>query len=81
MGYASINSTTFLLPQVTGLDMNAAWGSENNPEITAPNVLYVFLPGHENNRDLAIAELGFLEAQAEYDMNDNLLYWYIEIDN
>ena len=78
MGYASIKSTSFLLPDVIGLDMSAPWGAPENPVPNEEHILYVFLPEHEDDLLSAQAEITGLDVHSEYDQNGNFLYWYFE---
>jgi hypothetical protein len=81
MGYASINSTTFLLPHVTGIDMLAEWGSDENDLPSDKNIFYVFLPEHDENFNLAKADNPNFQHGSEYDENGHLLFTYLVDDN
>lgn len=81
MGYYSINSTAYLAPEVEGLDFFEPWGSENNPEITAAQVAFVFLPEvfdiyHEVKLDFPDGEL-----HVEFDQYEKPLYWIYRAEN
>jgi hypothetical protein len=49
MGYYAIPSIQYIAPQFTGVDMNAPWGSEENPELSVSNLFFVFLPNHQED--------------------------------
>ncbi len=54
MGYASIASLPYLAPHIKGHDMLYPWGDPQNPVPTGDHLIFVFLPGLEN--DLAGVE-------------------------
>lgn len=63
MGYQSIMSLTFLLPQVNGLDCPYPWNDSRNPAPEAGAAVYVFLPHRQ--ADLIAARAVFPDAQVE----------------
>ncbi len=77
MGYYSIPSTQFLAPQVTGLDITA-WDQPDRPQPEGKNLIFVFLPGNEQQIPLVQADYpgGVL---LEETASDGLpLYYYYE---
>jgi 4-amino-4-deoxy-L-arabinose transferase-like glycosyltransferase len=46
MGYYSIPSTQYLVPEVTGIDINQPWLTADKSQITANHLLFVFLPNN-----------------------------------
>lgn len=46
MGYYSIPSIQYLVPNVKGIDINTPWSSENKSAITSHHLIFVFLPNH-----------------------------------
>jgi len=49
MGYFSISSLSYLVPQVKGADARKPWGDPANPAPAAENVLFVFIREHEED--------------------------------
>ncbi len=50
MGYYSINSLPYLVPQIEGVDLNYPWRSTQNPPVEEQDkLIFVFLPGHETD--------------------------------
>jgi 4-amino-4-deoxy-L-arabinose transferase-like glycosyltransferase len=78
MGYYSFSTIPYLAPAFTGLDMNAAWGSPDNPLITSDHVIFVFLPEHAD--DLKAVQAQFPNGQLhEERYKDHTLYWLYEV--
>ena len=46
MGYYSIPSTQYLIPDIKGFDINEAWPPAEMPDITSNHLLFVFLPNN-----------------------------------
>ena len=46
MGYYSIPSTQYLIPEIKGFDVNEAWPPAEMPDITSNHLLFVFLPNN-----------------------------------
>jgi 4-amino-4-deoxy-L-arabinose transferase-like glycosyltransferase len=44
MGYYSIPSPQYLVPEITGIDINQSWSSADKSNITSKHLLFVFLP-------------------------------------
>ena len=47
MGFRSIPSIQYLAPQVKGVDVNGTWGDPQNPTIESDRIIFVFVPGRE----------------------------------
>jgi 4-amino-4-deoxy-L-arabinose transferase-like glycosyltransferase len=75
MGYYSINSTAYLAPHIQGLDFNHPWGSPDNPEITADEVLFVFLPDNQENLDLVKQDYPNGNIIIQLNDDGSTLYW------
>ncbi len=56
MGYYSIPSLQYLVPQIAGSDMSQPWGSPENPPLAGHPLIFVFLPGHESDLDAVRAD-------------------------
>jgi len=80
MGYYSISSTAYLAPQFEGLDFRQPWGSQENPEITADRVIFVFLPEEQENLDLVRQDYPDGALSVEYDQQGLPLYWHYTVN-
>ncbi len=79
MGYYTHSTLPYLAPHIRGYDVQEKWGSPNNPVLQGDHFIFVITPDLEHylpdlqeiypNGDLGI----------EYDLNGEVLYWYIEI--
>jgi len=83
MGYRSIMSLSYLVPQIRGVDMPGSWGALNNPTPTSDHLVFVFLPDHA--ADLASVQLDYpdgklREIQRRYP-NYGVLYWTYEVSS
>jgi hypothetical protein len=45
--YTSDPALSLLLPNASGIDIHNPWGSQDNPVIPSGKLLFVFMPGHE----------------------------------
>jgi hypothetical protein len=79
MGYSSIPSLPYRLPDVTGLDMVAPWGSPENPSPQSQNLVFVFLPNHEQDLQQVRTSLPGGKLVEEYGHNHQLLFWLYEL--
>jgi hypothetical protein len=79
MGYASIPSLPYRLPDVVGLNMVAPWGSVENPSPQSGNLLFVFLPNHEQDLHQVQSSLPGGKVIDEYGLNHELLFWSYEL--
>ncbi len=78
MGYYSIQSTNFLVPDVNGVDVNEDWGSPNNPEVKSNEPVFVLLPHKEEDLKAIMADYpggDLLEARTP---EGELIYWMYE---
>ncbi len=79
MGFYSIPSIQYLAPHVQGVDMIADWGAPENPEVEGENLVFVFLPMHEDQIDAVRASypegtlFRFIATDGE------TLYWLYEV--
>lgn len=80
MGYYSISSTAYLAPHIEGLDFRQPWGSADNPEITAEQVMFVFLPEERQNLDLVRQDYPDGALSVEYDQQGLPLYWLYTVN-
>jgi 4-amino-4-deoxy-L-arabinose transferase-like glycosyltransferase len=75
MGYYSIPSIQYLAPQVEGIDVSVPWKSFDKTVLISKHIVFVFLPGRENELDLIIREYldgSQLEVKA---WNNQTLFW------
>lgn len=80
MGYYSINTTAYLAPHIQGLDFNQPWGSPDNPTITEGRVLFVFLPGNEENIDMVKQDYPNGNTSLELTPDGAVLYWMYSVE-
>ncbi|HET7012069.1 MAG TPA: hypothetical protein VFI11_14935, partial [Anaerolineales bacterium] len=78
MGYQSIPSLRYLAPQVRGVDMNAPWGSPENPALDGEPLLFVFLPERETDLRTALADLPGGRLTEEASPRGGILFWVYE---
>jgi 4-amino-4-deoxy-L-arabinose transferase-like glycosyltransferase len=79
LGYDSIPSLRYRLPDVVGLDMVAPWGSSENPVPQGDHLIFVFLPNHEQDLQQVQSSLPGGKLIEEYGLNHQLLYWSYEL--
>ncbi len=48
MGYYSVPSIQYLVPEISGIDINQPWPPADKPAITSHHLLFVFLPNNVN---------------------------------
>jgi hypothetical protein len=78
MGYYSYSTLPYLDPQIRGVDMNAPWGSPDNPALTSDHIIFVFLPNHYD--DLKAVQASYPNGRLhEEKYKDNTLYWLYEV--
>ena len=75
MGYTSINTTAYLAPQARGLEFQYPWGNPENPPLAQGPVVFVFLPGEEQNLPLVQRDYPGGEMIVAYDFDEGPLYW------
>ena len=57
MGYKSIASISYLVPQIQGIDAKKPWGDPANPQPSAENVIFIFIRTHE--KEMKQAQLDY----------------------
>jgi hypothetical protein len=78
MGFYSIPSLQYLVPDIHGLDMNYHWGSPQNPEPTSENLIFVLLPNHETELNTIQVDYPGGVLTQEFDHVGKTLYWLYE---
>jgi hypothetical protein len=79
MGYYSDPAIRFLLPNAEGQDMNAAWGSPDNPPIPeGRSLFFVFMPGREAEIDAVRAAYPDGTLGEIFASDGSLLYTYYD---
>ncbi|MCJ7703778.1 MAG: glycosyltransferase family 39 protein, partial [Anaerolineales bacterium] len=79
MGYYSIPSLQYLVPEIKGLDMTHPWGSAQNPQPTSDELIFVLLPDHEGELAAIQADFPVGSLVQEFDRNGHTLYWLYEV--
>ena len=79
MGYTSIATLPYLLPDVQGLDMNFPWGDPENPQPTGRHLVFVFLPGHEEDMRRVMADYPGGVLWHDDAKDGKPLYWVYEV--
>jgi uncharacterized membrane protein len=75
MGYYSIPSIQYLAPQMNGIDVPAPWKSFDETILNSSHIIFVFLPGRENEINMIMAEYpnGLLDSEKAW--NNQILFW------
>lgn len=76
MGYRSINSLSYLAPQIEGIDLPFPWGDPRNPAPSKNKVLFVFLPSHKDDLSRCMQQYPGGELLEEHDLRHSLYYGY-----
>lgn len=78
MGYYSIPSIPYLVPQVTGFDVEHPWGSPDNPTPSSNHLIFIFLP--DNMADLSLIQTEYPGGtlSEKIGANGDTLYWLYE---
>ncbi len=79
LGYRSISSLPYRLPGVVGMDMVAPWGSSENPSPQSGQLIFVFLPNHQQDLQQVDSSLPGGKLLEEYELNHELLFWLYEL--
>ncbi len=79
MGYYSIPSLQYLVPDIAGSDMNAPWGSAENPPLVGHPLLFVFLPEHEADMEAVRAEFPGGQLIEEPSRTGGVLFWLYQV--
>ncbi len=79
MGYYSISSIHYLVPNIQGVDARKPWGDPDNPLPTAQNVIFVFIREHEKDLELAQQTYPGGKLITQTDPSLGLLAWIYEL--
>jgi hypothetical protein len=79
MGYYSIPSIAYLAPHIKGLDNFKPWGDPENPVPDRKNLMFVFLPDHEDEFYACQALYPDGEVWTEYGKNNLLLFYLYKV--
>ncbi len=75
MGYFSIPSIQYLVPQVQGVDVNGPWSSFDHSKLAGHNLIFVFLPGRENEINSVQTDYPGGSLKIENNSANNVLFW------
>ncbi len=78
MGYYSIPSLQFLVPEVKGIDATLPWETFDKSAITGSNLVFVFLPEFESALNAVKADYPGGQIHKEMASDGEPLYWYYE---
>jgi len=78
MGYYSIPSLQFLVPDVKGIDATLPWETFDKSAITGSNLVFVFLPEFESALNAVKADYPGGQVHKEMASDGEPLYWYYE---
>jgi 4-amino-4-deoxy-L-arabinose transferase-like glycosyltransferase len=80
MGFYSIPSVQYLVPNIDGVDMAEPWGSTQNPPVEGDHLVFVFLPFLQEQIALVQEDYpgGRLSNEVGYDGKP--LYWAYEVE-
>lgn len=78
MEYHSIESLEYLAPHIRGVSISAPWNSADKAQISSRNLIFVFLPGHENDLTDVQASYPGGNVLRENTREGKLLYWLYE---
>jgi 4-amino-4-deoxy-L-arabinose transferase-like glycosyltransferase len=78
MGYHSVPSLQYLVPDIKGVDATLPWESFDKSTITGTDLVFIFLPGNEN--ELAAIKRDYPGGKTNREMASDgaPLYWYYE---
>ena len=79
MGYHSISSLPYLVPNITGIDVTAPWGQGGNPQPNGENEIFVFLPEHQEDIQAIMNQYPHGKLVTDYFTDDEVLYWLYEV--
>jgi hypothetical protein len=79
MGYYSIPSLQYLVPQIAGSDMNQPWGSPENPLLAGHPLIFVFLPEHEADLTAVRTEYPGGQLMEEFSRTGGTLFWIYRV--
>jgi 4-amino-4-deoxy-L-arabinose transferase-like glycosyltransferase len=78
MGYYSVPSLQYLVPDVKGIDVTLPWESFDKSTITGTDLVFIFLPGHENELNTIKSDYPGGKTYREVASDGKTLYWYYE---
>jgi hypothetical protein len=78
MGYYSIPSLQFLVPDIKGIDVALPWETFDKSAITGNNLVFVFVPGFETALEAVKAAYPGGQTYTEMASDGKPLYWYYE---
>ncbi len=78
MGYYSVPSLQYLVPDVKGIDATLPWESFDKSTITGTDLVFIFLPGNENELDTIKMDYPGGKTYIETASDGKPLYWYYE---
>jgi hypothetical protein len=75
MGYHSIPSIQYLVPQAIGVDFLNPWADSDHSTLTNPNIVFIFLPERQDELAAIMEEYpgGTLKVQQAW--NSQILFW------
>ncbi len=79
MGYYSISTLPYLVPAVKGTDMNHGWKPIENPPPSVRHLVFVFLPGHEQDMKSVVRSFPGGQLREEKFRGNRVLYWLYEV--
>ena len=79
MGFYSIPSIQYLVPNIKGIDINQPWSPENKAGITSNHLLFVFLPNQVNQISAVQADYPGGKINSIPASDGNLLYEIYEL--
>ncbi len=81
MGFYSIPSLQYLAPHIRGVDMVDDWGAPENPEVGSGDLLFVFLPGNEDQINAVRASYPGGTLLRHIATDGEPLYWLYEVNS
>jgi 4-amino-4-deoxy-L-arabinose transferase-like glycosyltransferase len=78
MGYYSVPSLQYLVPDIKGIDATLPWESFDKSTITGTDLVFIFLPGNENELDTIKRDYPGGKTYREMASDGKPLYWYYE---
>jgi hypothetical protein len=79
MGFYSIPSIQYLVPNIKGIDINQPWSPEKKAGITSDHLLFVFLPNQVNQISAVQADYPGGKIKSIPASDGNLLYDIYEL--
>jgi hypothetical protein len=79
MGYYSVPSIQYLVPDIKGTDINQPWLQSFKQEITSPHLIFVFLPNNADQIPLVQADFPIGKLTTVPSADGQLLYTLYEV--